>query len=113
MKPVRVGLVGCGKVGTVHAAALKAIPEAGFAACCDADPARAAAFAARYGARPYIAHAVRSDEWNQPRCWSWPSRYRSASGPVSWPAPACEPRSTVVWVVPESNHTSRMSELLV
>ena len=27
-----------------------------------------------------------SEEWNQPRCWSWPSRYRSASGPLSsWP----------------------------
>jgi hypothetical protein len=34
-------------------------------------------------------------------------------GPFSWPAPACEPFSTSVWVVPESNQTSRMSALLV
>ena len=27
MKPVRVGLIGCGKVGSIHAAALRAIPE--------------------------------------------------------------------------------------
>lgn len=53
MKPVRVGLVGCGKVGTIHAAALRAIPEAEFAACCDAAPERAAAFAAKYGVRPF------------------------------------------------------------
>ena len=27
-----------------------------------------------------MALASSSEEWNQPRCWSWPSRYRSASG---------------------------------
>lgn len=53
MKPVRVGLVGCGKVGTIHAAALRSLPEAEFVACCDAAPERAAAFAAKYGARPF------------------------------------------------------------
>ncbi len=53
MKAVRVGLVGCGKVGTVHAAALTVLPEAEFVAACDAAPERAAAFAARYGVRPF------------------------------------------------------------
>jgi predicted dehydrogenase len=53
MKPVRVGLVGCGKVATIHAAALQALPEAEFTACCDAVPERAAAFAAKYGAKPF------------------------------------------------------------
>lgn len=53
MKPLRVGLVGCGKVGTVHAAALKAVPEAEFVACCDAAADRAQAFAAKYGVRPF------------------------------------------------------------
>src|SRR5438045_3838860 len=53
MKPVRVGLVGCGKVGTIHAAALRSLPEAEFVACCDAAAERAAAFAAKYGARPF------------------------------------------------------------
>lgn len=53
MTPVRVGLVGCGKVGTIHAAALKSLPEAEFVAACDANPERAAAFAAKYGVRPF------------------------------------------------------------
>ena len=50
---VRTALIGCGKVGQLHAAALAALPEAEFVAACDADPARAADFAARYGARAY------------------------------------------------------------
>ena len=29
---------------------------------------------ALYGAWPSIAQPVSSDEWNQPRCWSEPSR---------------------------------------
>ncbi|MNM99786.1 hypothetical protein D3C81_1123550 [compost metagenome] len=65
----------------------------------------------RYGAWPSMAQPVSKDEWNQPRCWSEPSRYRSARGPVAWPM-SCEPRSTCQWVVPESNHTSRVSVIL-
>jgi UDP-N-acetyl-2-amino-2-deoxyglucuronate dehydrogenase len=53
MNPVRVGLIGCGKVGTIHAAALQSIPEAKFVAACDANADRAAAFAAKYGATPF------------------------------------------------------------
>ncbi len=53
MKPVRVGLVGCGKVGTIHAAALNALPEAELVACCDAAPDRAGAFASKYGGKPF------------------------------------------------------------
>ena len=49
MEPVRVGIVGCGKVGGLHAAALRAVPEAVYVGACDADPARAAAFAAKHG----------------------------------------------------------------
>jgi predicted dehydrogenase len=49
VEPVRVGVVGCGKVGGLHAAALRAVPEAAFVGACDADPARAAAFAAKHG----------------------------------------------------------------
>ncbi|MNT54283.1 hypothetical protein D3C86_1732460 [compost metagenome] len=29
---------------------------------------------ALYGGLPYSIEAVSSDEWNQPRCWSEPSR---------------------------------------
>jgi len=47
--PVRVGLVGCGKVAGLHAAALLAVPEAEYVGTCDADPGRATAFAAKHG----------------------------------------------------------------
>src|SRR5690606_8016412 len=68
---------------------------------------------ALYGGRPYSMQPVSSDEWNQPRCWSEPSRYRSAGHASS---SACEPLtawswppSTVACVVPESNQTSSVS----
>ena len=53
MKPVRVGLVGCGKVGTIHAAVLAALPEAAFVGVYDALPERAATFAAKYDVRSF------------------------------------------------------------
>jgi len=53
MRPIRIGLVGCGKVGGIHAAALRGMPEVEFVAACDASAARAEAFAGRYGVRPY------------------------------------------------------------
>ncbi len=53
MQRVRTALVGCGKVGGIHAQALRELPESEFVAVCDSDPARAAAFAARYGTRAY------------------------------------------------------------
>lgn len=45
---VRVGLVGCGKVGGLHAEALRSIPEASLAAVCDQSIERAAEFAKQY-----------------------------------------------------------------
>jgi predicted dehydrogenase len=59
---VRTALVGCGKVGHIHAAALCALEEAEFVAACDASPERAADFAARYGARPYTDLRALLDE---------------------------------------------------
>src|SRR5574343_1725078 len=64
---------------------------------------------ALYGARPSMAQPESSEDWNQPRCWSEPSRYRSA-GCVD--TAAWEPRSTCQWVVPESNQTSSVSFIL-
>jgi predicted dehydrogenase len=49
---VRVGLIGCGKIATIHAAALAELSEAEFIAAYDASRDRAEAFAARYGCRP-------------------------------------------------------------
>lgn len=53
MTPSRVGLIGCGKVGQIHAAALRGIAEAELAAVCDVSADRAQAFAERYKARAY------------------------------------------------------------
>jgi predicted dehydrogenase len=53
MQRVRTALVGCGKVGQIHAAALRTVAESEFVAVCDSDPARAAAFAQQYGVMPF------------------------------------------------------------
>ncbi len=53
MTPVRVGLIGCGKVGSLHAAAVRSLPEAELAAVCDVSGERAAAFETRYGGRAF------------------------------------------------------------
>jgi predicted dehydrogenase len=53
MAAIRTALVGCGKVGQLHAAALRELPESQLVAVCDNDRTRAEAFAARYGARPF------------------------------------------------------------
>src|SRR5688572_2706129 len=53
MKPIRIALVGCGKVAGIHAAALAELPEAQFVAACDISAERAEAFAAKHGARPF------------------------------------------------------------
>ena len=49
MQTIRTALIGCGKVGQIHAAALRDLPESDFVAVCDSDAQRAAAFAERYG----------------------------------------------------------------
>jgi UDP-N-acetyl-2-amino-2-deoxyglucuronate dehydrogenase len=53
VQAVRTALVGCGKVGQIHATALAGLAEAELVGVCDALPERGQAFAARYGARPY------------------------------------------------------------
>ena len=52
-RSLRTALVGCGKVGATHAAALRALDESDFVAVCDADFARAGRFAAGTEARPF------------------------------------------------------------
>ncbi len=53
IEPVRTALVGCGKVGAIHAQALANLPESKFVAVCDADFLRAQSFATRYGVEPF------------------------------------------------------------
>jgi len=62
MPSIRTALIGCGKVGQIHAAALRELPESEFVAVCDRDAARAGAFAERYGVQPFtdVADMIRS-----------------------------------------------------
>jgi predicted dehydrogenase len=53
MRPVPTAIVGCGKVGHIHARALCGLAEARLAAVCDERGDRGRAFAAQYGAPPF------------------------------------------------------------
>ncbi len=53
MAKLRTALVGCGKVGHLHAVALQSLPESEFVAVCARTPAKAEAFAAKYGVAAY------------------------------------------------------------
>src|SRR5437763_3906352 len=68
------------------------------------------------GARPQVPQLSSSDDWNQPRCWSEPSRYITVSSPPSAlrlmpasPGKCTGSSSTNTCVEPDSNQTSRMS----
>jgi predicted dehydrogenase len=53
MQKLKTALVGCGKVGHLHAAALRDLPESEFVAVCARSPEKANAFAAKYGVAPF------------------------------------------------------------
>jgi predicted dehydrogenase len=53
MERLRTALIGCGKVGQIHAAALRSLPESDFVAACDPQRERAEAFASLHGTRPF------------------------------------------------------------
>ena len=48
MPSLRTGVIGCGKVGEIHATALSGLPESDFVAVCDRDEGRATTFAEKY-----------------------------------------------------------------
>jgi UDP-N-acetyl-2-amino-2-deoxyglucuronate dehydrogenase len=48
MRKLKTALVGCGKVGHLHAAALKNLPESEFVAVCGRSPEKANLFAEKY-----------------------------------------------------------------
>lgn len=60
---LRTALVGCGKVGRIHARALSSLPESQFRAVCDADGARAQAFAGEFKTSAYtsVTEMVRAE----------------------------------------------------
>lgn len=53
MERMKTGLVGCGKVGHLHAPALKRLEESQFTAVCSRRYDRAQAFAEQYGVQAY------------------------------------------------------------
>jgi predicted dehydrogenase len=53
MDRLRTGIVGCGKVADLHAAALRALPESELVGACSGRRERAEAFAARHGIRAF------------------------------------------------------------
>jgi UDP-N-acetyl-2-amino-2-deoxyglucuronate dehydrogenase len=48
MQKIKTALVGCGKVGHLHAAALRDLPESEFVAVCSRTPEKGKAFAEKY-----------------------------------------------------------------
>jgi predicted dehydrogenase len=53
MKTLKTAIVGCGKVGHLHAKALGLVPESAFTAACGRDWTRTQKFAAAYNVKPY------------------------------------------------------------
>jgi len=50
---LKTGIIGCGKVAAIHAAALTTIQRSAFTAVCDEDEKRAQEFASRFGVKAY------------------------------------------------------------
>jgi predicted dehydrogenase len=50
---VKTALIGCGKVGSIHAQALCELLESELVGVCDASLDRASSFASKYGGRPF------------------------------------------------------------
>jgi predicted dehydrogenase len=53
MEALKTAIVGCGKVGHLHAKALSRLPESVFVGVCDVDLQRAQQFAAQYKVKAY------------------------------------------------------------
>jgi UDP-N-acetyl-2-amino-2-deoxyglucuronate dehydrogenase len=53
MSAIRTALIGCGKVGQIHASALANLSESQFVGVCDANADRASVFGARYNVQAF------------------------------------------------------------
>ncbi len=53
MQKIKTGIIGCGKVGHLHAAALMNIPESAFTAVCSRSPEKAQSFAQKYNVKTF------------------------------------------------------------
>jgi predicted dehydrogenase len=56
VSPIRLGLIGAGSVGVLHAEAAAQTPAVRVTAVCDTDPQVARRVAARYGAQAFVDH---------------------------------------------------------
>src|SRR5208283_6188253 len=54
METLKTAIVGCGKVGHLHAQALSRAPESVFVAACGRDPKKTVIFAATYKVKAYV-----------------------------------------------------------
>ena len=58
MRKVKTAIIGCGKVGKIHAEALRALDESEFVAVCDLDRQRVEKFAQHFQVHPYTDVAI-------------------------------------------------------
>ena len=61
MELVRLGIIGAGFMGGIHARVASALPGVEIVGVSDTDPARAAALAAQYGGRSFAEHGAMLD----------------------------------------------------
>jgi UDP-N-acetylglucosamine 3-dehydrogenase len=61
MNTVRLGIIGAGFMGGIHARVAAGLPGVEIVGVSDVDPARAAALAERYGGQPFAAHGAMLD----------------------------------------------------
>ena len=54
MEKVKTGIIGCGKVAHIHAAALQNLEESVFTAVCSRSREKARSFAEQYRVKAYI-----------------------------------------------------------
>jgi predicted dehydrogenase len=62
--PIRVGIIGCGNIGSFHARVLQETEGAVLAAVADTNPALASALAEQYGCRSFAGHRAMLD-WGE------------------------------------------------
>lgn len=62
MKKLKTAIIGCGKVGHIHAEVLKRIPESDFTAVCGRDIEKTSLFAMKYGVKAYTDIEKMADE---------------------------------------------------
>lgn len=64
MKRIRTGIIGCGKVGRLHATVLDSLPESDFVAVCDRNETRAERFGAEFDVAAYTSvEKILKDAW--------------------------------------------------